>query len=389
LLEKAIVRLFERRAFAWVVLVVTVVGLRFAYLSAPAPHWDESQYLEAGALHAAGGSAYEQRWFNYPPPLVLLLSAAERGGWARELILGWRSANLVAIAALAWIAAGRASSHGLVRAAVAVLVAATPIVGNALEWGNLSPLIAALALVGWESERHRPWLSALALGTSVAVKPVALGGAAFLSGHRLIAGPARWRGAAFLWPAITVLLLVPGSALLPEMVTRMSRSYFDPHHLSIRRVFAGFGWDVPATWIASVVLGGALLLAGRRPLTPREMGLVAPVVALLALPVVWAHTFVVTLPLQVAAVARLRERLRGRAETRAAGKTLAELAAVGAPVFAIQAASSPSLVNGWGPVSQIFVCLLPTLAPTALLLYLFRTDGSGSVADAPSGGPAV
>jgi hypothetical protein len=389
LIPNRITRLFERRAFAWAALFVAIVALRSGYLSARAPHWDESQYLEAGALHAAGGSAYEQRWFNYPPPLVLLMATAERGGWARGLILGWRAANLGAIAALAWLAAGRASSSGPGRTGVALLVASTPIVGHALEWGNLSPLIAALALIGFETERRRPWSSALTLGASVAVKPLAVGGAAFLSGHRLIAGPRRPGGAALLWPAVTALLLLPGAALLPEMLARMSGSYFDPHHLSLRRVLAGLGVDVPATWIAAAVVVGALLLAGRRPLAPREMGLVAPVVALLALPVVWAHTFVLTLPLQVAAAARLRERLRPRPEALAPGRKLAELAVVAAPVFAIQGASSPTLVNGWGATAQVVVCLLPALAPVALLAYVMRTGPPGTATAAPAGAVAA
>lgn len=381
-------RPFECRAFAWTTLLLAVLGLRFGYLSADAPHWDESQYLEAGALHAAGGSAYDQRWFNYPPPLVLLMAAAERGDWARELILGWRGANLVAIAALSWIAAGRAASTGSGRTAIAVLVAATPIVGHALEWGNLSPLIATLALLGFDAERRRPWLSALTLGASVAVKPLAVGGAAFLSGHRLIATPRRPGGAALLWPPVTAVLLLPGAAMLPDMLARMSASYFDPHHLSLRRALAGLGWDVPATWIAAAVVGGALLLAGRRPLTPGEIGLVAPVVAVLALPVVWAHTFVLTLPLQVAAVVRLCGRLRPGPEAPGPGRRLAELAVVGAPVFAIQAASSPTLVNGWGATAQVVVCLLPALAPVALLGYVLRPGSAGTAATVPAGAPA-
>ena len=91
--------------------------------------------------------------------------------------------------------------------------------------------------------------------------------------------------------------------------------------------------------------------------------------------------------LQVAAVARLCVRLREQAQTRAPGRILAELATVGAPIFAIQAASSPTLVNGWGPKAQIFVCLLPALAPAALLVYLSRTGVSESVAVGPEGGP--
>jgi hypothetical protein len=104
--------------------------------------------------------------------------------------------------------------------------------------------------------------------------------------------------------------------------------------------------------------------------------------------VVWAHTFVLTLPLQVAAVARLHERLRPRSEAPVPGRRLAELAAVAAPIFAIQASASPTMVNDWGARVQVFVCLLPALAPSALLAYLLRTDSSEAVEATPAGAPA-
>lgn len=370
---KTVRQLLERRGYALALLFLVVATLRFDYLVAPDPHYDEGLYLEAGELHRAGGTPYAQRYFNYPPPLVQLLGLAGRGGWTRELVLGWRVVNLVAIAGLAWLSAGRLRERGVTRWLVALVVASSPVIGHALDWGNLSPLVAATALGAFAVERRRPWVSALGLGASVALKPVALAGAAFLSAHRLLVGHRRTVGVSALgWPLVAAALLAPGTALLPGMLAKMSQLPFDPSHLSIRRLILGFGIEVPPAVIATIVLGLALALAYRHALSPDEVVVVAPVVSLLALPVVWAHTFALTLPLQVAAIARLSARLGERARAGLGGRDLVEVFAVGAPIAAIHAAASEQLLNDWSPAVQVAVCAVPTLAPTVLLVYLLR-----------------
>lgn len=373
----AVDRWLDRPVVAIAVLTLILGVFRLEYLVAEAPWWDEFIPLQAAALYLDGESPYTQRDFNYPPSLVQVIATAERGGWTRELVVGWRLANLLAVAALAWFSAGRTGWSIRGRFLAALAVGFSPVIGQAIDFGNFSPMVAILALAALSAERRRPWLAALALGASVALKPVVLVGAAFLTAHRLLASPRRGLlGPSLLWPFVAGLLVAPGATLLPAMLQKMSHAYFDRHHLSIKRVLAGLGWEVPAAWIALVVLVVALLVTRRRPIAPERMVIVAPVVALAALPVVWAHTFALTLPLQMEAVARLRSRWSGpqRPSGRERGaldlwQAIAVLVGVAAP----HAAAFASLVNDWPDPLQIVVCLIPASAPAILLHFLSRT----------------
>jgi hypothetical protein len=362
------------RPLVAVAIVALVLGvLRFDYLFAEAPWWDEQIPLEAARLLESGASPYSHRYYNYPPPMVQAIAAVEALGATRALVLTWRAANLAAVVALAWLSAGWAGWRGQERTGVALVAALSPVVGHALAVGNLSPLFALPALVAFERERRAPWSSSLLLGASIAIKPLALGGAVFLAAHRLFAGPRRPAPvAALAWTAFAALLLAPGAALLPAMVSRMSEVYFDPHQLSIKRLLAGIGVEVASPWIAAAVIGAALASVGRRALAPSQILLVAPVVALAALPVVWAHSFVLTMPLQLAALARLRERWRCPTVARD-GRWLGEVVGVVASLAAMHGAASPTLANDWPERIQWWICLAPAVAPACLLAYVLGT----------------
>lgn len=384
MIPAAIGRLLARPAVAIAIVALVLGVLRVEYLVADAPWWDEQIPLEAARLLEAGVSPYSHRYYNYPPPMVQAIAAADALGATRMLLLLWRAANLAAVVALAWLSAAWAGWRGGERAVVALAAALSPVVGHALGVGNLSPLVALPALVAFAGERRAPWSSALLLGASIAFKPLALGGAVFLASHRLIAGPRRpGPVAALAWAPFAALALAPGAALLPAMARRMSDVYFDPHQLSVKRLLAGIGVEVASPWIAGVVVAGALVWAGRRALAPAQMVLVAPVVALAALPVVWAHSFVLTLPLQLTALARLRERWRDPAIARG-GRWLGEVLGVVVALAAMHGAASPTLANDWPERIQWWVCLLPAVAPAILLAYVFggvhRDPGAAAAA---------
>jgi hypothetical protein len=373
LLVTALDRLLARPGRAFALLALAVALSRIGYLAAPEALSDERVWLEAAALHARGEPPYGHRLYNYPPPLVQLAAVALRGGWTEALVIAQRVANLAGVVVLAALAAGFAPWSPRARFLVGLAAALSPIVGHALAFGNLSPLIVAAALGALALERRRPATAAGLLGASVAVKPLALGAGLFLAGHRLLAGPRRPRPwAALGWPMATALLLVPGAALLPKMLSRVAPAYYDPHHLSLKRALAGLGLEVPPPVIAAVVVVAAVLLFGNRRLDERESMLVAPVVALLALPIVWAHTLVFTLPLQVAAVARVVERTRARRAARALGRRKSlEVVGVVLALAAIQGSAAVGVIKDWPAAVQVLVSLLPTVAPAALLAYLF------------------
>ena len=379
---RRLIRGLARPRLAIPLLALVVAGTYFDYLVVPAPRHDERFYLDAGALHVAGRSPYEHAVFNYPPPLVQLVAAATRGEWIPGLIVGWRLANLGAVVALAWFSARRTGWTGAPLFLAALLVACSPVVRQAIRFGNLSPLVSLAALAGFALERRRPWISATLLGASLALKPVALGGAAFLSGHRLLF---RRRGASVVaaigWPVVAAVALVPGAALLPDMVARMSESYFDPYHLSIKSFLASLGWEVSSVWIAGAVVVAALLFARRRRVDPEEMVLFAPVVALAALPVAWGHTFALALPLQLAAIARLAGRLHERRRSGLGGRDLAEALAVGLAVAIPHAAASGVYVNDWAGPVQVAVSVLPVLSPAATLVYVLWSTPARTPSD--------
>jgi len=165
---------------------------------------------------------------------------------------------------------------------------------------------------------------------------------------------------------------------VPAMLERMSRAYFDPHHLSLKRALAGLGVEVSSVWIAAAVVAGALWLARRRPLEPAEMVAAAPAVALLALPVVWAHTFALTVPLQLDSLARLGRRIDGKRRRRALqASDLGEVVGILAALAVIHGSASAMLVNHWPRGVQLLVCLAPTLAPALLVGYLSATSERG------------
>jgi hypothetical protein len=351
-------------------------------LFAPLAQQDEPVFVGAAIRAAAGGSPYLQDRYVYPPPLAKL------GAWAvavggPDLFLGLvRALNVVATVALVVFAAGFAGLPPLRRYLLAaLLVAALPIVAYGLWIGNPTSVAAALALAGWRIGERRPLGGAALVGMSLAFKPVALAGAVYLT-IRWLAESRRSPGRvleALAWLPAAGLCLAPWATELPALLYRMSEpAVLSLRNLSFRRIFDGFGIDVPAGAVTAVVLAVALLLARRRPVDALDRVHTAPVVALLALPLAWAHGFLFVLPLQVAA-ARL---WWDRRELRSSGSDadlssrwkLAERWGVPLALAAIQGSASAGVELAAPEAVRAVVILLPMLAPAALLFYLRRAS---------------
>lgn len=359
-------------AFAAVLIVTGLLNLDS--LLRPEPRSDERYFVEAGRFLAQGESPYRQPIFNYPPPIAQLGAWATRRRLEAELWLSLRLLNLSAAVGLAWLAAGKLSCGNrlAVRGVVALLAANSPVVQHAFFFGNLSPLVAFLAIAGFEREERRPWQASLLLGASIALKPLALIGALFLYLHRALAPLRRFPApGAWGWAVVAGLLLLPGWRFLSEMLVRMNHPPGDPHQLSLLRLArAAPGWEMSPTWVAAGVLGAAVLCLRRHALTPQEVALVAPVVSLLALPIVWAHSMVLTLPLQLRALDLAWSRFRSRVHP--GRRTFWELSGVGLAVAAIQGSAAAGALAG--SLASFAAALLPTLAPVALAGYLLRAE---------------
>ncbi len=391
LIEPRSGRLFAALGFVGVVAVAALV--HNVALLQPLPQQDEPVFVEAAQRLAAGASPYSQERFNYPPPLAALGAfAIERSGPGLFLALV-RGANVLAVAAIVVFAAGFAGLSGQRRFALAAaMVAVLPVVHYTIWIGNLTPIAATLALAGWQAGRRTPFAGATLVGISLAFKPIALAGVLYLSARTLL----RTKGEshrvimtrsaieALAWLPVTLLCLVPWASEIPALLHRMSEPpLFSQRNLSFRRVFDGFGLDMPAAAITVAVLGVAFLLAGRRPVDDLDRVHTAPVVALLALPVAWAHGFLFVLPLQVKAARRWWERRALRAND--SWRTLAERWGVPLALALIQASANAGVEFDAPAGLRALIVLLPILSPAALLAYLRATQTD----DSPTGTTAT
>ena len=366
-------------AFA-ALLVVGALAHRRA-LADPEPRTDERVFVGAALAVAAGGSPYDHPVYNYPPPLAEIGGRLVDAGDPRRLLAVLRLLELGAMCGLAQLAAGFAGGGAGRRFLLAVLlVAAAPIVHATFWLGNLAAIPALLALVGWRCGEQRPVLGGLLLGSSLAFKPTALGGALYLT--------ARWLGAArvdrrrpteaLAWIAAATLALLPWLDRLPALAGRMLEPpLFSSRNLSLRRAAVGFGLDLPTPLLLVVVLAGALWLARRRPVDAIDRIHAAPVVALLVLPVAWSHGFLFVLPLQVAASSLWWRRRAARAG-RMGPATLAERWIVPLALAAIQGSFAAGIELDVPGAVQALIVLVPTLSPLVLLGYLLANGGESS-----------
>ena len=131
-------------------MVAAAAGMVLAHhasLFARAPLFDERIYLGAFARRLAGGSAWADPWFLYPPPFAAAGAGLLRLFGETGLLALLRALNLAAVALLvtrgvAFLPGGRWTG----RLAAAAVGALSPAIGDAFAFGNLSPLFGALAL---------------------------------------------------------------------------------------------------------------------------------------------------------------------------------------------------------------------------------------------------
>lgn len=361
-------------AFAVVLLLGALAHL--PALRAPEPLIDERVFVGAARSVVETGSPYRHPVYNYPPPLAHAGAWLITAGGDSAFLAAVRAANLAAGAALAWFAAGFAvTTRGRRLGLACALVAAQPILHQALDRGNLAPVAAALALFGWKAGRQRPWWGSTLVGASLVVKPTALIGALFVTGRRALArtGPRPHALESVGWIVAACLLVAPWWQELAELAQRMLQPpAFSGRNLSLRRALGGFGLELPAGWIAGAVLLGGLVAARAGRCGRLERIHVAAVLSLLALPVVWSYAFLLVLPLQVEAAARWWRR---RAVRRSLGGAAGTVDRWGVPLALAAIQGSFAVGVEFAAPAQLHsaLVLLPILSPLGLLAYLRAT----------------
>jgi hypothetical protein len=357
------------------------IGWR-SVLGVTQPLGDEHAYLCAFASMRNGLDPYLScRRFLYLPAFAGLGAIAERvlGEPAVRAIM--RGCILAGSAVVAVIAAAWTRWPRWAQFVVAVACMFLPPVGESIEVGNLSPVVAALTLLALSTWSRLPVLAGLLLGAGLLVKPL---GVVVIFAMAAVPGRERRRA----WLAVAIAVLLAGLAAWPWRDRLMALPSFEGvqaqahHRIALVRVLSTFGLRIPVGLLAGLVgVLAALVVRWRAPATSegrvQRVGNVAICASLLATPVVWNHTFVLALPLLTLALATaLRAAREGHASDRK--RSLLDLLLVTTAVLLVLGSNAAGDL-GLDPLSTVGVLpiLLPLLAPSALALYVDHAARAG------------
>jgi glycosyl transferase family 87 len=365
---------------------VAGLGRWRAELLAPTPHFDEAVYLEAFRLARQGEVAVEvdhptgiRAVYLYLPSFTRL-GATALGAWGpRGAMAALRAANLLAAAAVAWLAvAGRRWRWTTRLLAALAAMTLSPLVGNALFYGNVTLVAGALALAGLALAARRAAAAGVLLGCGLAVKPVLAAAPWLLAFQRGATGRARL-AAAIAVAVAAAATLWGGIEALPALLAAGGRPDV-AHNVSLARVAYAWGWRIPPALLAAAALAAGLAVARRRELATDELTALAATVSVLALPLVWPHTLALTLPVQALALERGVERWRAAGPPR--WRRAAELAIVVAAIVSVQGAQGAGAAPDWPLAAQGLVTAIPLIALVGLTAAAIRPRASADRAAA-------
>lgn len=331
---------------------------------------DELAYTYAFRLIDGGGSPYQGGYFYTP-------TFAYAGAWAvRHLgeggtIAALRVANLLGIATAVWCSFAWVpwSWRRRLLAAAAVLCL-SPAVRLGVLWGNLSLLVVGMLVMGLLVWRRRPLVAGSLLGLSVVIKPLGPVAVLVLGAHRPAAGGRRHLVAAASAAALAAALVLP-APFLRDMLS-FSGKLGSGRNVSLQRLFHHFSVELSPWSIVVVVAAAAVALVRWRPLGRTHLLCLAATAALLATPILWSHTMLLALPVEVLAVAAAWYRRPVERNASPSGVLRRyELVLVSLLVVAIHFCEGMGggLENRsrWLQV----VLTIPALAPAVLTAYLF------------------
>jgi Glycosyltransferase family 87 len=358
--------------------LLTLVGLwrYWGFVTSTDDPVDEGFYVGAIEHVLAGESPYRHGGFFYPPSFALF------SAWLVETIGLWptlgglRLLNLFGGTLTCWLALAfwQAGFFGRWVGAALLLIYA-PGISLALVSGNLSLIIVGailLALLLWQ---RRPFLAGTLLALSTALKPLAPPLFLLLTIFRTDDAAVRRRAlltVAFGGTILLTFFLMTPTALWLEFVRLGRDTVAMSRTISTTRVLQILNVPTNILVSAAIVLPLILWLARRRALDPFRFFCLATCAIVLMAPMLWNHSLLLTLPLQVAAtqVARSRVSLApDRVERRLRIYSL---------LLVLGAAASQHFCDGadgttGGPfLLELAGFGLPLLAPIGLALYLDR-----------------
>ncbi len=267
---------------------------------------DETVYVHAAELWSAGKSPYEESIFFYPPVFAWAASELTDIFGTLGYLKIQRASSLMGICLATWLAVVIAAWRWWPALLLSVAwLWLSPVVALPMAIGNATGLSTALTLACLCFWLRQPIAAGSALGLGQALKPIAPLAALYFLAYRQGANPRRafQTGAASL--VAGGLLLLVGLRYLPGMLANATGSGHQPYNFSLHRVLAGFGVPIRPVWIVAIVGLTGLWWIARQRLSKLEFLVAVLVLNLFAAPILWAHSLLLFLPVQLLAVAQI------------------------------------------------------------------------------------
>jgi hypothetical protein len=340
-------------------------------LTGAEPLGDEPAYSAAFVNVAAGASPYDGTGFVYPAAFAFAGAwGVEHLGLTPTLYL-LRAANLLGLAIAVWCALAwlpRSLPFRLALAGAYILLA--PQAADAIRLGNVSLAASGLVIAGLLLVPRSPLAGGGLLGVSLALKPIA----PMVIPCLLLAVDRDRRQARVRAAGIALLLLLVLVFAFPyaDKLLALQETPRVAHTVSLHRLPKVLGYEVNALWLSAPLALAALALLRRHPLGRARFLCFATAASLVVLPLVWSHTLVLALPLEVLALTVAVDRWRRGAVGGAPSGRVSwfEPVLVGLAVASLQLATGAGTIDDQGLLLQAAAALLPALAPIGLLAYL-------------------
>jgi len=358
---------------ALIALSLVILGRWWLYLMSTVVLGDEGIYLQAFHAIASGGDPGQTSGFYYPRTFAVL------GGWllqtlgevATQALL--RASSILGLAVTVWISACLWKASWSWRLGLSSLyVSISPAVYYGIETGNISFAITGVILTALVVWSVYPLMSGILLGTSTAIKPLAPLAILALLAHRPVPSSRKHLLAAGIGGVLALALLSLNPGYLATTSAAVDRLPFI-RSISLNRILVLLGFDVSPIVIAAA-LGLLIVLVARRfPMNRQTILCFGGLAAVLAVPIIWSHTLLLVLPLQVLALTRAKSKWQ-------ADSTKTGLWRGYESLFVILAVAALQLTEGAGAVDdqavgfQLIVLTGAYLAAPALMAYVLATD---------------
>lgn len=337
------------------------------------PLGDEVEYFAAFDHVVEGRSPFAEDDYLYPSVFAFAgaWSVEHLGRTGTDVLL--RAINLLGLAVAIWCSMAWlpwSASRRLLAGVAFILVA--PQVSYSVLFNNFSLAVAGMLLGGLLLASRSSLAAGLLLGGSVALKPIApMAIGCLLFAHREVEERRlRWAAVVAIVAAAAFILPDPH---LDELLALTGDTERVAASITLHRFPQLFGYQPNALWISVPLALAALAFVATRRLGRVRLLCFAVTASLAVTPLVWSHTLVALLPVEVLALTVAAHRWQ---TLRQRPRTSSPLPAWVEPVFVVLAVASIQLSSGAGSIGdrnvvlQLFGAGVPAISPLALLAYL-------------------